>query len=103
MDGSELKLIGQIIRKNEKVIAVSWCFECQEAICEGCALNHRITRGLEHHQVKSLEKFKKEKVLHIPTVDIYCPKHKDRKLEIYCRDHKEICCLTCMDNEPQEV
>ncbi|KAJ8312365.1 hypothetical protein KUTeg_009738 [Tegillarca granosa] len=100
MDGSELKLMDKLCeicsRKNEKVIAVSWCFECQEAICEGCIGSHKVIKGLEHHQIESLDKLKKEKVMHIPTVDIYCPKHKDRKLEIYCHDHQAICCLTCM-------
>lgn len=86
-------------RKNEKINAVSWCFECQEAICEGCVRSHQVIKGLEHHQIKSLDKFKKEHVTHIPTVDVYCQKHKGKKLEIYCHDHKTMCCLTCMTTD----
>ncbi|KAJ8312780.1 hypothetical protein KUTeg_010153 [Tegillarca granosa] len=92
MDGKRTEINGQII-KNEKCRGV---LNVRRRFVRDVLVATKSLKGLEHHQIKSLDKFKKEKVMHIPTVDIYCTKHKDRKLEIYCHDHKAICCLTCM-------
>ncbi|XP_062578391.1 probable E3 ubiquitin-protein ligase MID2 [Saccostrea cucullata] len=76
--------------KNES--AIYWCTECSDNLCEKCAKFHEVNRLTMEHKVCNIEA--KNQTDSISSV-LFCKQHSSRKLEVYCFDHEEPCCLMC--------
>lgn len=86
------KVCGPCDYDNEKTIAVSWCTQCLEPLCRSCAHSHKRFR----HVIVPVETVTKEKQVELLDVDEPCIKHAGKVLEVYCVDHKEVCCVICL-------
>jgi hypothetical protein len=73
--------------------ALAWCLVSKEGLCSDCNEYHTALRVLKSHEMIPYENLRK-----LPQIaqDIRetCLEH-DRKLEIYCSDHQESCCIKC--------
>ncbi|XP_022337744.2 uncharacterized protein LOC111133561 [Crassostrea virginica] len=80
------------IRLEKSQPAVSWCPECCDYLCENCVKCHKTYRFTMEHTVCNIEEREKTDKL---KVDLFCKQHESRRLEVYCFDHEEPCCLMC--------
>ncbi|XP_062614902.1 E3 ubiquitin-protein ligase TRIM33-like [Saccostrea cucullata] len=76
--------------KNES--AIYWCAECSDNLCEKCAKFHKVNRLTMEHKVCSIEAQNQTESF---SSVLFCKQHSSRKLEVYCFDHEEPCCLMC--------
>ena len=83
-------------RRGDCTSATSWCKNCGEAYCVKCIDLHKNFKLLMDHEIIELGGELPDDPLimvdHMPD----CSTHKNRKLELFCFDHEDPCCLTCM-------
>lgn len=77
----------------EKRKAISWCITCSEALCDTCKKCHVTNKMSRHHTLAAIEDI--DKFLIWATSDQFCEEHTNKKLELFCVDHDQVCCLTC--------
>ncbi|XP_060566627.1 uncharacterized protein LOC132725508 [Ruditapes philippinarum] len=85
-------------KKNIKKEADIYCVECQDYYCSPCTDLHKMFPAMSTHQFidkssfntvtlqKSLPSFPVEK----------CEVHKTKLLDMYCADHDDVACATCI-------
>ncbi|XP_060591963.1 probable E3 ubiquitin-protein ligase MID2, partial [Ruditapes philippinarum] len=85
-------------KKNIKKEADIYCVECQDYYCTPCTDLHKMFPAMSTHQFidkssfntvslqKSLPSFPVEK----------CEVHKSELLDMYCADHDDVACATCI-------
>lgn len=82
-------------RKESTSAAVSWCSDCEEALCKECVDAHRVIKVSSAHHVVDLEH-----ALSVPgaiaTSQQVCDKHPDLVLDLFCTFHDVLCCRACM-------
>ncbi|XP_062566727.1 transcription intermediary factor 1-beta-like [Saccostrea cucullata] len=84
-------------RMNSVELATSRCIDCCDDLCEKCANCHHANRLSMEHRVLSLDDA--ETADCCSNMTFFCEKHADRKLEVYCFDHEQACCLMCATTE----
>ena len=66
-------------------------------MCKSCKTAHLGLDALRHHQVASLDELRSGKVTprSAPRTHPKCPRHPDRKAEVYCLTCEELICKDC--------
>ena len=77
-------------------VAISYCNECSEYLCEYCNGMHKRSKRSSTHTVTSLEEAALFGSLHAIKQDPYCCHHPDYKLEIFCKTCDILVCSMCM-------
>ena len=77
-------------------VAVSYCNECCEYLCECCKDMHKRGKRSSTHTVTLLEEAALFGSLHVIKQDPYCSQHPDYKLEIVCKTCNTLVCCKCM-------
>lgn len=79
----------------ESKIARSWCQQCNEALCEECAKCHMSMKATKSHEITPLENVRSNPK---PAVkeEIICTEHSKKEVDMYCVDHEQPCCPTCI-------
>lgn len=82
---------------NEKNVAVHHCTDCKEFFCEQC-FNYLHKRKIDNnlHTVTGITPDTDLKPLEM---DEPCPLHSGKVLEVFCFDHKKLCCSICFATE----
>ena len=80
-----------------KSTATGFCRECGKFVCDKCTEIHQSWEEYTNHQIVAIQDVQadaanlispKKKVL-------YCPKHKDNVLKVYCETCNELICTDC--------
>jgi len=76
-------------------LAVKFCVECSDRLCESCVESHRRVKLTRTHELVdlsedggSMESVMKWKI-------VYCDEHQERPLELYCFECKRAICMMC--------
>lgn len=78
---------------NEKHVATYLCKDCKECMCDQCYnYSHKRKRDNNMHSVSSITPDTDMKPLEM---DEPCPIHMNKVLEVFCFDHRKICCSIC--------
>lgn len=78
---------------NEKNVAVYHCRDCKECFCEQCFnYLHKRKKDNNLHTVTNITPDTDLKPLEM---DERCPLHSDKVLEVFCFDHRKLCCSIC--------
>ena len=80
-------------------IAVSFCNECSEYLCQYCNNMHKRGKRSSTHTLSLLEdaaSFHSSTLAHLIKQDPYCSQHSDYKLEIFCKTCNTLVCCMCM-------
>ncbi|XP_061176348.1 uncharacterized protein LOC133185254 [Saccostrea echinata] len=96
MEDSSKKSCDICQRMNSVELATSRCIDCCDDLCEKCANSHHANRLSMEHRVLSLDDAEADCC---SNMTLFCEKHADRKLEVYCFDHEQACCLLCATTE----
>ena len=75
-------------KDHKEVDAVNYCIECKKYMCNKCSNYHS---GLfeEHHQYNINKEIKEI------FVEICKEENHSNKLEYYCKNHNQLCCICC--------
>lgn len=87
------------LRDDKQVKAESWCNECQEMICETCKGLHKIVVTLQKHKITALELKNQTRNLRCQDRKEPCSIHAGKVVEVFCLDHRKMCCSICFPNE----
>lgn len=78
---------------NERNVAAHHCRDCKECFCEQCFnYLHKRKKDNNLHTVTSITPDTDLKPLEM---DEPCPLHSDKVLEVFCFDHRKLCCSIC--------
>lgn len=76
-------------------VSSSFCIQCDQHYCATCRASHGKMRATASHKVVSLEEKKSSKMLLAKSRPRFCQYHKDKPIELYCYDCKQVICLMC--------
>lgn len=78
-------------RRKKSAIAIKYCTDCEDALCVDCVDVHGNIKSCISHHIVDVDVDSQ-----IFAVDKFCKVHPDLCLDIYCSDHDELCCRSCM-------
>jgi len=83
--------------KCEQLLATGFCCNCGQFICNKCTELHKTWKELSTHQIASLNAVQKEAANLVPPTKkvMYCPKHSENNIKIYCETCGELICNDC--------
>ncbi|KAJ8313173.1 hypothetical protein KUTeg_009277 [Tegillarca granosa] len=73
--------------------AVSWCVDCNEAMCQNCTSVHKRQKMSRDHVLKNIDEMQ---TIPVVTSLQMCENHKGKTVEAFCSDHNQPCCATCV-------
>lgn len=79
-------------RLGDSQSAISWCPECCDQLCENCVKYHHGNRLTMQHKLCNIAN---KEHIYSKRIDYFCKNHRYKRLEVYCSDHEEPCCLLC--------
>ena len=68
---------------------ISWCLQCQRALCSGCFEQHSNSNEFRGHNTVTIKEYVREPKLEV------CKKHAKQPLKFYCRTCKIAICQDC--------
>ncbi|KAJ8309636.1 hypothetical protein KUTeg_012815 [Tegillarca granosa] len=77
----------------DDVPAVSWCVDCNEAMCQNCTSVHKRQKMSRDHVLKNIDEMQ---TIPVVTSLQMCENHKGKSVEAFCSDHNQPCCATCV-------
>ena len=83
--------------KCDTSIATAFCRDCGQFVCNKCTEIHQIWKEFKTHKIASFTDIQREAADLMPSKKkvIYCPKHSDNILKIYCETCGELICNDC--------
>ncbi|XP_060583855.1 uncharacterized protein LOC132740018 [Ruditapes philippinarum] len=88
-------------KRNKKREAVKYCVECQGYCCQACVVVHEAFPTLVNHNLLDKASFKSagstNELPAIPTER--CAVHETKIIDMYCQNHDDVGCTTCMTLE----
>jgi len=75
-------------KEHKDIDAVSYCYDCKVSICNKCKIYHQGL--LENHHLYNIDNNKEI------FIDICKEKNHINKLEFYCKNHNQLCCVACI-------
>ncbi|XP_044164587.1 E3 ubiquitin-protein ligase TRIM71-like [Acropora millepora] len=77
--------------------ARSYCFVCQNFLCESCFQSHQRLKATRDHRHVLIDKLQAQDVQELIERPVKCSQqyHEDQALEFYCEDCKVLICLKC--------
>ncbi|XP_053388418.1 uncharacterized protein LOC128551543 [Mercenaria mercenaria] len=84
--------------QNKNREAVRYCVECQDYYCQSCTDMHKMFPAMRGHKLLNKADFNssshQQNLPPVPTER--CHNHKTKLMDMYCRDHDEVCCTSCV-------
>ncbi|XP_053388419.1 transcription intermediary factor 1-beta-like, partial [Mercenaria mercenaria] len=84
--------------QNKNREAVRYCVECQDYYCQSCTDMHKMFPAMRGHKLLNKADFNssshQQNLPQVPTER--CNVHKTKVIDMYCRDHDEVCCTSCV-------
>ena len=75
--------------------AVKYCIDCNQPICQLCVDCHGRFKQLKDHKLVDCVNEDSLKLAEFLSSCLFCPNHPDKNIELMCKDHAAMCCLTC--------
>ncbi|XP_063431736.1 uncharacterized protein LOC134714426, partial [Mytilus trossulus] len=77
-----------------------WCPECDDGLCTECKGHHSFSKASRLHGIISIEDYRKLST-DISSIVHHCVEH-EKKLQMYCPHHDQLCCLLCISTSHKE-
>ena len=83
--------------KCKKSTANGFCRDCDKFVCDKCTEIHQTWEEYNTHQIVTIQSVQADAASFIPPKKkvLYCQKHKEKLLEIYCETCNELICSNC--------
>ena len=81
----------------QKSSATGFCRDCGKLVCDKCTKLHQTWKDFTNHQIVPIQDVQADAVNLISPKKkvLYCPRHKDNALKIYCETCNELICTDC--------
>ena len=83
---------------DEGSIATGYCQDCGEFVCDGCKHMHKLwKKQYGQHTIVSLTNIQTQAANLVPPKrkELFCKKHPEERLKIFCETCQEVACLYC--------
>ncbi|KAL3886957.1 hypothetical protein ACJMK2_026913 [Sinanodonta woodiana] len=82
--------------EEQSIIAMGFCVECREYLCESCINAHKKIKIAKGHRILTIDEISKSPdIIMNLNVSSSCTIHTDKEIEYFCKDHKTVCCVKC--------
>ena len=83
--------------------ANGFCRDCGKFVCEVCIEMHETWEDFAAHEVISLEQLRSDALEMVPPMKktLYCSKHPEKELDLFCETDQELICMYCVVNSHQ--
>ncbi|KAK3576438.1 hypothetical protein CHS0354_025200 [Potamilus streckersoni] len=92
---NEIEFCDPCKESDRSKVALHFCQNCTEALCDDCSRCHKSMKATKDHVVEPLEEVRGNPKNVMKDTD-KCTEHSDGKLEMYCKDHEKPCCIHCV-------
>lgn len=75
--------------------AAKYCIDCGQLLCKTCVDFHRRFKQLKGHKLVDSSNEDDLKLSQMLSSCLICPNHPDKTIELVCKNHDVLCCLTC--------
>lgn len=75
--------------------ATKYCIDCGQLVCKNCVDSHRRFKELKGHKLVDSSNEDDLKLSQMLSSCLICPNHPDKTIELVCKNHDVLCCLTC--------
>ena len=81
----------------EDAPAITWCLDCEEALCRDCNEFHRKWKDFKSHKTVPISKFiqNPKQAVATPEKVEFCKSHTEQKLDLYCKTCSKLICQYC--------
>jgi len=77
--------------------------ECQEQLCKCCKRSHKGMKISIRHKIVPINEMQTHQQPDIQLNFIQdCTRHPGQRLELYCTDHRDLCCAVCFTSNHRE-
>ena len=76
-------------KRNQKTLAVVWCENCGEAMCENCENQHSSLKISRSHTLVDIASIKLQPIRSM-LLRTPCQEHDGKFLDFYCEDHLQV-------------
>jgi len=80
---------------DEEKNAIAYCLQCEQYFCESCQKTHKRAKRTANDEFISLDEVPQKK---ITSKVVYCQKHIQKEMELYCNDCLEPICALCVSD-----
>lgn len=81
-------------------VALAFCLDCLEYLCETCCRDHRRMKFTRQHKVLKDSDFPRNTEPHRFMKEMLnCPSHPDKTVSFKCQKHSSLICLLCLATE----
>jgi len=79
------------------LLAITWCIECENCLCENCNDAHQRMKTFKSHETVAVEEFVKNPklILCTPEKPEACKSHSKQSLDLYCKTCSSLICRDC--------
>ncbi len=78
-----------------KKVSEMFCLQCEQSYCESCSKSHLKMKNGMSHKLVHLDELRSRGDINNKQLPIFCDKHADKVVELYCLDDEVVCCLMC--------
>ena len=75
--------------------AAKYCIDCGHLVCHSCVVYHRRFKQLKDHKLADISAAEDLKLSQKLSNLLICQNHPGKTVELVCKDHDVLCCLTC--------
>ena len=94
-DAEKTASCGACLSAGENRPAVKFCLDCSQPICQQCVDAHgRINTIRNHKLVENIDE--SAKLTEVLSSCLACANHPEKNVELICKDHEVMCCITCV-------
>ena len=83
--------------KCKKSTATGFCQDCGKFVCDKCIEIHQMWEDIASHQIVTMQDLQANAASLVPPKKkvLYCPQHKEKLLELYCKTCNTLICSNC--------
>ncbi|XP_071083797.1 uncharacterized protein [Haliotis cracherodii] len=96
--GTMVKVCYLCNKQEQETIATQWCSICDAVFCDNCIAIHNMMPKLSDHELVELSNPIKIK----GKCRLMCKRHKDKQIEMFCKDCKAAICQMCSSIEHRQ-
>ncbi|XP_065886761.1 E3 ubiquitin-protein ligase TRIM71-like [Dysidea avara] len=81
----------------EDAPAITWCLDCEEALCRDCNEFHRKWKDFKSHKTVPISEFLQnpKQAVATPEKEEFCKTHTKQTLDLYCKTCSSLICRDC--------
>lgn len=98
MEGQDFNVCWPCRRENEEEEATAFCMTCKEPLCKMCSKFHKKNLASMYHEMCLVSEIG-SRIYRSKNVHVYCEKHNNKQIVLFCNDHGQPCCADCFTDD----